>query len=65
MFHDGDTALRLEELLETYSPLYAQADIHIDCTNSTPDETIDKIMLELNRHISKQQMKSGQKINHA
>lgn len=63
-FHEGDTADRLQELLENYSPLYAQAQIHVDCTRMSPEETTEKILLELNRYLSKQQMKSGQKINH-
>lgn len=63
-FHEGATAERLQELLENYSPLYAEAMIHIDCSHTSLDGTIDRILLELNRYLSKEQMSSGQKINH-
>lgn len=63
-FYEGDTEERLKELLESYSPLYSKAAIHIDCTNSSPEATTEKILLELNRYISKIQSNSGQKINH-
>lgn len=63
-FHQGDIERELSELLEKYTPYYIQADIQVDCTGSSPESTTDKILLELNRYLSKIQMKSGQKINH-
>lgn len=63
-FHQGDISDQLNELLEKYSPFYEKAVIHVDCTGSSPESTTDKILLELNRYLSKIQMSSGQKINH-
>lgn len=63
-FHQGDIAEELHELLEKYTPYYSKAVIQVDCTGSSPEMTTDKILLELNRHLSKIQMNSGQKINH-
>lgn len=59
-----DIRKTLESLIEVYSPLYAEADIRIDCNNRTPDQTTDQIILELNRHISKLQSSSGKQIHH-
>ena len=61
---EGDTKETLEKLIEQYSPLYAAADIEIDCNNSTPEATTDQIILELNRYLSKIQTKSGKQIHH-
>lgn len=63
-FSQGDTEQTLEDLIKKYYPLYAQADISIDCNNSTPEATTEKIILELNKHMSKEQAKAGHKINH-
>lgn len=63
-FNEGDTEEKLKQLLESYIPFYEQAVIHVECTNGSPEVTTDKILLELNRYISKMQMTSGQKINH-
>ncbi len=63
-FHQGDIAQELTELLDKYTPFYERAVIQVDCTGSSPEATTDKILLELNRFLSKLQMKSGQKINH-
>jgi len=63
-FHNSDTRKTLEQLFEKYVPFYEQADIHVDCSAATPDETTEQIILEVNRHISKQQIKKGQHIHH-
>ncbi len=63
-FTEGDIQETLERLMKHYSPYYEKADIHIDCSKSTPDATTEKLLLELNKHISKQQMKKGQRIHH-
>lgn len=63
-FHQGDIANELIDLLEKYTPFYSKAVIQVDCTGSSPEATTDKILLELNRYLSKIQMNSGQKINH-
>ncbi len=63
-FHEGNSKETLEKLIETYSPSYSKADIHVDCNNTTPDSVIEMISLELNRYISKIQMKRGQRIQH-
>jgi shikimate kinase len=63
-FHQGDIEKELTDLLEKYTPHYSKAVIQVDCTGSSPEATTDKIMLELNRYLSKIQMSSGQKINH-
>jgi len=54
----------LEELMQRYEEYYSRADIKIDCNDTTPEVTTDKIILELNRYLSKQQMDSGKKIQH-
>ncbi len=61
---ESDTRETLRQLLEMYAPFYAEADIHIDCNDSTPEQTTDQIILELNRYISKMQSTSGKKIHH-
>jgi len=43
----GDKKEILRNLIETYNPIYAEADIHIDCNNQAPDSTVDKIIEEL------------------
>jgi shikimate kinase len=63
-FHPGDIEEELKQLMEKYYPFYEKAVIHVDCTGSSPEATTDKILLELNRYLSKIQMNSGQKINH-
>lgn len=61
---ESDTRSTLSQLIDKYSPLYAEADIRIDCNNSTPEQTTDQIILELNRYISKMQSASGKQIHH-
>ena len=63
-FTSGDTRETLIELMSKYEKYYSKADIKIDCNESTPEATTDKIILELNRYLSKQQMNSGKKIQH-
>ncbi|MEN8236296.1 MAG: shikimate kinase [Pseudomonadota bacterium] len=63
-FQNGNTRKTLEAFFEKYVPFYEKADIHVDCSKATPDETTEKIILELNRHVSKQQIKKGQQIHH-
>ncbi len=61
---EADSRETLEKLIEKYSPLYANADIQIDCNNSTPEQTTDHIILELNRYMSKIQCTKGNQIHH-
>ena len=63
-FHEGKPRETLQKLIDTYTPSYSKADIHIDCSNTTPDAVIELLVLELNRYISKTQMKRGQRIQH-
>jgi shikimate kinase len=63
-FAGVDTREKLEELMNEYTPLYAKSDITVDCSNSTPDATTERIILELNRFLSKSQIESGTKIHH-
>ncbi len=43
----GDKKEILQQLIENYNPIYAEADIHIDCDDQAPDLTVDKIIEEL------------------
>lgn len=43
----GDKKEILKNLIESYNPIYAEADIHIDCDDQAPDLTVDKIIEEL------------------
>jgi len=63
-FHQGDIERELKDLLDRYTPFYSRAVIQVDCTGSSPEATTDKILLELNRYLSKMQMNNNQKINH-
>ncbi len=64
-FSEGDPKETLGKLIETYTPSYSLADLHIDCNGTTPDAIVDKIVLELNRYMSRQQADNGQTIQHA
>jgi shikimate kinase len=63
-FAEGSARNTLEELIETYHPLYAEADIQVPCDNSLPDATTEKIIIELNRYMSKLEMERDLKITH-
>ncbi|MBL0941856.1 MAG: shikimate kinase [Alphaproteobacteria bacterium] len=63
-FAEGSARSTLEELIETYHPLYAEADIQIPCDNTLPDATTEKIIIELNRYMSKLEMERDLKITH-
>lgn len=63
-FVEGSARTTLEKLISTYHPLYAEADIQVPCDNSLPDATVEKIIIELNRYMSKLEMERGQKITH-
>lgn len=43
----GDKKEILKNLVENYNPIYAEADIHINCDDQAPDLTVDKIIEEL------------------
>ncbi|OJX12246.1 MAG: hypothetical protein BGO77_03605 [Caedibacter sp. 37-49] len=43
----GDKKEILKQLIESYNPIYAEADIHIDCDDQGPDLTVDRILEEL------------------
>ncbi|MGB0934561.1 MAG: shikimate kinase [Alphaproteobacteria bacterium] len=63
-FGDGDVGEQLQELIDKYSPHYDKADIKVDCNDTSPEATANKIILELNRFVSKIQSSGGQKIHH-
>ncbi len=64
-FQKGNARETLLQLFEKYEPFYKKADIRIECSAATPDDTMKQIILELNRHLSKEQLKKGQRIHHA
>ena len=61
----ADKRQKLEDLIEQYYPIYAQADIIVDSDNSTPDAMTARIVQEINRYISLQQKDANQRIQHA
>ena len=43
----GDPAVTLRELMEARYPIYAEADIVVDCTDDTPDQTMGRVAAAL------------------
>ena len=44
---NGDPAATLRKLMEQRYPIYAEADIVVDCTDDTPDQTMGRVATAL------------------
>lgn len=40
----GDKKAILQDLIDKYYPIYAEADIRVDCDNQSPEHTVDEIL---------------------
>lgn len=52
LLKDKNVRSTLKSLMETRNPIYETADITIDATGDTPDETAETIIKELNNYLS-------------